>query len=94
MSGANAMYDKAIAALRTQHEADKNEPLTLDELREMDGEPVWIDEHEEWALVNKEGAYCITRDGYKHYFNSYGMLRNEYGHLWRAYRRKPEEEKM
>ena len=31
----------AISALR-QQEHDRDEPLTLDELRKMDGEPVWI----------------------------------------------------
>ena len=30
------------ALLLTQEEAEKNEPLTLDELREMDGEPVYM----------------------------------------------------
>ena len=37
--------DMAISSLRQQDVADKdvgkNEPLTLDELRKMDGEPVW-----------------------------------------------------
>ncbi len=82
------LYDAmsiAISSLRAQ-----NEPLTLEGLKKMDGEPVWIDEHEEWALVNKEGGYCITHDGDKHYFNSYGTLRNEYGNTWRARRNKPE----
>ena len=32
--------DMAISALR-QQDARKNDPLTLDELRQMDGEPVW-----------------------------------------------------
>ena len=32
-----AAFDMAISALRTQQEAEKNEPLTLEELREMDG---------------------------------------------------------
>ena len=31
-----------------------NEPLTLDELREMDGEPVWVEEVEHWALIDVE----------------------------------------
>ena len=33
--------DMAISALR-QQEHDRNEPLTLDELRKMDGEPIYI----------------------------------------------------
>ena len=28
-----------------------NEPLTLDELRGMDGEPVWVDDKKTWALL-------------------------------------------
>lgn len=34
--------------------AQPNEPLTLDELREMDGEPVWVEEVEHWALIDIE----------------------------------------
>ena len=31
-----------------------NEPLTLEQLREMDGEPVWIEEVKHWALIDIE----------------------------------------
>lgn len=31
-----------------------NEPLTPNELREMDGEPVWVEEVEHWALIDIE----------------------------------------
>lgn len=31
-----------------------NEPLTLDELREMDGQPVWVEEVKHWALIDIE----------------------------------------
>lgn len=41
----------ALDALRAQQEAEKNEPLTLEDLKEMDGQPVWAEEP----------------DGYKHY---------------------------
>ena len=44
--------DMAISALRAQQEP--NTPLTLDELRRMDGEPVWVVYGENegmWALV-------------------------------------------
>ncbi len=54
----DALY-MAITALHKQAEAE-NKPLTLDELRKMDGEPVWIvftpNADEEslamWALVS------------------------------------------
>ena len=31
--------------------APQNEPLTLEQLREMDGEPVWVDDKKTWALL-------------------------------------------
>ena len=35
-------------------ETPQNEPLTLDELQEMDGEPVWIEDVKHWALIDIE----------------------------------------
>ena len=47
--------DMAISALRQQEcVCDVNKSLTLDELREMDGDPVWVVYGEDegmWALV-------------------------------------------
>lgn len=34
--------------------AEPNEPLTIEELREMDGEPVWVEEVKHWALIDIE----------------------------------------
>ncbi len=31
-----------------------NKPLTSDELRQMSGEPVWVEEVEHWALIDIE----------------------------------------
>lgn len=31
-----------------------NEPLTIEQLREMDGVPVWVEEVEHWALIDIE----------------------------------------
>ena len=31
-----------------------NEPLTLEELREMDGQPVWVEDVKHWALIDIE----------------------------------------
>ena len=44
--------DMAIAAL-----SPPNEPLTLEQLREMDGEPVYMPETNCWALVT-QNAFC------------------------------------
>lgn len=38
----SAALGVARIVLRAQQEAEKNEPLTLDELRGMDGEPIWV----------------------------------------------------
>lgn len=68
-----------------------NDPLTLEELREMDGEPVFIvrmgsdsPEDNAWALVNRENCLCKTSDGRIAFFELYGKT-------WLAYRRRPEE---
>lgn len=82
--------DGMIKALR---EAEKvtaspplNNPLTLEELREMDGEPVWVEcptnqKCSCWGYHDEDGF-----NGYCAYFDD-----DEYGKVWLAYRRKPEE---
>lgn len=42
-----------------------NEPLTLEQLREMDGEPVWFDTIKRWEIVKvcKDGTFIITKSG-------------------------------
>lgn len=66
-----------------------NDPLTLEELLDMDGEPVWIErigsdspEDKEWALVFVKGGICRTSDCSHALFEFYGKT-------WLAYRRKP-----
>lgn len=92
----------AVAALRAYAEAtdndtlsadiinwvgeDRNEPLTLDELRQMDGEPVWVVVSGHtfgWCLVSadceavfKQNAGCTFSEIINHGF---------------AYRSKPKE---
>ena len=53
------------------YQEEPNEPLTLEELREMDGEPVWFDTIKRWGIVRvcgygisvltKSGEYDVTR---------------------------------
>ena len=75
--------DMAISALREQVVADKdagkNEPLTLDELREMDGEPVWLVNQNGGRWVIMSGAYLWDR-----------RKNADYGKTWLAYRNKKE----
>lgn len=83
----------ALVALIEQEERLQNRPLTLEELCEMDGEPVWIErcgsdspDDREWALVDLRYEMCRTTRGGLAVFELYGKT-------WLAYRHKPEEEK-
>lgn len=70
----------------------ENAPLALDELREMKGEPVWVEtpgvDREisgRWVIVegvSLEENALITRCDF---------TCHDYGRVWLAYRRKPEE---
>ena len=86
--------DMAIAAMREQDAAGKdfwkNEPLTLKELRQMDGEPVYCVEitgREEW-LFRRDGGFA---DMYGEFTSDDFMVWDNYGKLWWCYRQKPEE---
>ena len=82
--------DMAVKALEdvTEKDVGKNEPLTLDELRKMDGEPVWVQspgvpEYGRWAIVEGVEENCLfLRDDF---------TCHDYGKTWLAYRQKPEE---
>ena len=87
--------DMAISALRQQEHfrevTKKVEPLTLDELRKMDGEPVYCVEitgREEW-LFRRDGGFA---DMYGEFTGDDFMLWDNYGKLWWCYRQKPEED--
>ena len=80
--------DMAIAAL-----SQPNEPLTLERLREMDGEPVWIVDvgpHKwygpGWAIVDRDNCLVRTVKNWNPVFFE------RYGERWIAYRRPPEGE--
>ena len=74
--------DIAISALRQQEcVGEANKALTLDELRQMDGEPVWC---------VSLGAELSRGNGWYIGVNNWFM--NGYGKTWLAYRQKPEED--
>ena len=89
------VYDMAISALRRQDHfrevTKKVEPLTMDELRRMEGQPVYIVENTEyWAIVNsfdQAGVYLLSY-GNPDDYGYFGL----YGKTWLAYRQKPEED--
>ena len=88
----------AVAALREQEERENPKPLTLDELRQMDGEPVFLVE-----LVQKSDPETPNLWGWWIVFTSHntngfiprggGLFSNYgYGKTWLAYRSKPKED--
>ena len=83
-----------------------NDPLTLEQLREMDGEPVYIISEfyhiSEWNIPNGIGEIVIAYDvpcaGMKEVIPSIKFIDGKelavekYGSSWVAYRRPPEGE--
>lgn len=89
-----AAYVSGLSALHEKSEREVNDPLTLDELREMDGEPVWVSwaghSSEGWALVRVWSKVNSTI--YMTYHNGatdlLGYILNNGAKI---YRHKPEE---
>lgn len=88
-----------LALDRTPTYEPPNDPLTLEELREMDGEPVWL--HTFSAVQKKTQISCwailecssnanavFLRAGVNSRLTKWFC---NYGQRWLAYRRKPEE---
>ena len=96
LGGTRRTADESIEAWNRRYEPP-NEPLTLDGLKQMEGEPVYIEDIENngetscWAIVGKydaDGIDLIDKYCDKNYVD-YGSF-NLYGKTWLAYRRKPE----
>ena len=90
---ATRVYESTLAM-----EVSPNDPLTLEELREMDGDPVWVQPAKPggkipalWMLLE-----CTSKDKDLYLFTppsgiAQGYKGADYGKTWLAYRRKPEE---
>ena len=65
-----------------------NEPLTIEQLREMDGEPVWVDDEKTYAILqvwdddNIDAIFSKPR----------GCIHAKYAIGMKIYRHPPEEE--
>ena len=74
----------------------ENEPLTLDELRQMDGEPVWVvtldgTDEPRWEIVVSAGEHgidliCVLNGVETRDYADFDL----YNDTWLAYRAKPE----
>ena len=61
-------------------------PLTWQELKQMEGKPVWVEDEDcysRWKIIN--GVYD---DGIS--FGDYFLNKNEFGTVWQAYRKERE----
>ena len=81
------LVDELQVASCARQEQERNAPLTLDELRKMDGEPVWVQytgvpEYGRWAIVEGVGENCL--------FLHDDFTCHDYGKTWLAYRHKKE----
>lgn len=84
-------YHAMFAAML--EESMSNDPLTLEQLREMNGEPVWIVDiggrnwyGPGWAIVDRENNLVRTVKNWNPVFFE------KYGEQWLAYRRPKEEQ--
>lgn len=71
--------------------APENNPLTLEQLRQMDGEPVFVaspgaEEYGHWVIV----AGVDDTDGDKTLYCNGDFTCRDYGKTWLAYARRPE----
>lgn len=88
-----AMWEITNAPTLTQ----PNEPLTVDELREINGEPIYVTTKNygdgwcilNWHGVNKSYTY-FSRTGTSEGMTATPLSAKTYGDLWLAYRRPPE----
>ena len=98
------LVDTALRQCEHFREVTKKvEPLNLDELRKMDGEPVWVSVSNNWRESGVSEGWCIVRfhsedDRVRVYIydTRHGarfFAQQDYGESWWAYRQKPEEDK-
>lgn len=91
-----------LTALRAYwKEQHENNALTWDELKQMEGKPVWVEgEHgyiwnqKAWSLIqldveNDDIVICVSTDNDVHY--EFLIAKEDYGTDWQAYRKERNE---
>ena len=90
------LVDELQIASCARQEQERNAPLTLDELRQMDGEPVWCEIYIKgqpsfYGIVHKENVTGFIPGDDKPANLAITNV-GAYGLAWLAYRPKPEED--
>lgn len=95
------LVDELQVASCARQEQERNAPLTLDDLRKMDGEPVWtvttgVSSSGRWELCTCETVCACPLHKVLRCVTAYGEVTDydldTYGKTWLAYRQKPEED--
>lgn len=82
-------YKMALDALREKAEREDPKPLTIEELRQYEGQPVFLVIEnigvKTWAILDVSG------DERTRFQNGVRLLNEVYGMTWQVYRHKPKE---
>ena len=92
------LVEAAKSLTKKEHEfaiEDKNEPLTWDELKQMEGKPVWVEENWHKYEAKYWSIHHGISDGYDGdeilYLQPFTTLsKNNMGKTWQAYRKERE----
>lgn len=85
VGGVAETKEEAVRLWNRRAPLPDNKALTVEELREMDGEPVWCEENECWALV------CLYIDTLFLRFNDGSDITTHVASQYTLYRRPPEK---
>ena len=96
------IIDMLVEELEKSTLTQPNEPLTLEELREMNGEPVWVKRLKglsvcdtDWAVVEFRLEPDVKYDKIRVWWPGSEVedtpSEDDYGKTWLAYRRPPDE---
>lgn len=89
-----ARYAKLLANYIANTRTQPNNPLSLAELKQMNGEPVWIEFFTKISRYGKFSGWAIvnTRFESQPFMDEHNLKFSYYGKSWKAYAHKPEQE--
>lgn len=83
------MYEAVERMTKEEHRLAENEPLTWDELKQMEGKPVWVEAllYKQWAVIAYIGEEYIRFEGANLYAPECRIYMGE-DNGWQAYRKE------
>lgn len=90
---ADHIADYLIANGVTFKEQEAQKPLTIEELKQMNGEPVWLPEENVWGIINiDEDGQWAGKPFVTFYYKSVECNYDIQKRKMKCYRHKPKEE--